>query len=510
MSPVLLDETAARQPRSVSETVYRRTLMVCSVIAGVGLLCHLVLMLWARNEFTQPESVVAAQSMMLARDGTLYYDLKHFPYTVCAYMPLFYLFEAALIKLGLGAFMAGRILSFGALLGTFALGWRLAMLYTGNRYCAWTATVLCASTSILISWGTVAQVDSVALFFSVAAFYCYSLYAIRGEHALILAGAFVIAAVFTKQTFLACPAAISLALFLDRPKVGLKFAAGVGGLILLAVIAINLAMNGRFLTNTIFANLNPFAAEKFGQHIHYILIAAGQLIIIVMLGARAAWRGPGRALLIYLGFTTAMLAATAGKVGSDANYQMEPTFVLILCACIALEALDFFGLLFRGSKTWIPLLQLLLAIHLVLNFRITASFLPERFAKEQMFRAQIAALRPYFAGDGRVLSSELNALVQLRGRIEVEPLIYRLLVRAGRIDPEPLRHEIAQQAFSVIVLFQDLSKPTEMDLEMPNLPESQMNEIRKQYRFVKHIPGPYLGGVYVYEPAGKNAQGSHG
>ena len=232
MSPAILDEPVARQSRSAHETVFRRTLIVCSVIAGIGLLCHLILMLWSRNEFTQPESIVAVQSMMLARDGTLYYDLRHFPYTVCAYMPLFYLLEASLIKLGLGAFMAGRIISFAALMGTFALGWRIAMLYTGNRYCAWTATLLCASTSVLLSWGTVAQVDTLALFFAAAAFYCYSLYAIRGENMLILAGAFVIAALFTKQTFLACPAAISVALFLERPKVGLKFAAGVGGVIL--------------------------------------------------------------------------------------------------------------------------------------------------------------------------------------------------------------------------------------------------------------------------------------
>jgi hypothetical protein len=504
MSPAILDETVARPSRTFQESAFRLTLIVCSVIAGLGVLCHLVLMLWARNEFTQPESIVAAQSMMLARDGTLYYDLKHFPYTVCAYMPLFYLLEAALIKLGLGAFLAGRLLSFGALMGIFALGWRLAMLYTGNRYCAWTATLLCASTSLMLSWGTVAQVDTVGVLFSVAAFYCYSRYALRGENTLVLAGIFVFAAVFTKQTFLACPAAIAVSLFIRRPKVGLQFAAGVGALILAAVLAINWGLNGRFLANVIFANLNPFAAGKLNQHVNYILIGAGQLIIIVILGARSAWKGPGKALLIYLGFATLMLAATAAKVGSDSNYQVEPTFVLILCACMALQSLDFFGLLFRGSKTWIPLLQMCLAIHLVLNFRITASTLATRVHNEKLFREQVDALRPYLSGDGRVLSAEMNALANLRGRIDVEPQIYKLLVRAGRVDPEPLRQDIARQAFSVIVLYQDLSRPSDMDLEMPRLPENQMDEIRKHYRLVKHIPGPYLGGVYVYEPAGSH------
>ena len=38
---------------------------------------------------------------MLAHHGTLYYDLNRYPYTVCAYMPLFYLLEAGFAKLGL-------------------------------------------------------------------------------------------------------------------------------------------------------------------------------------------------------------------------------------------------------------------------------------------------------------------------------------------------------------------------------------------------------------------------
>ena len=53
-------------------------------------------MLWADNSFAGPESVVAAQSMMLERNGTLYYGLNGYPYTVCAYMPTFYLLEAGL------------------------------------------------------------------------------------------------------------------------------------------------------------------------------------------------------------------------------------------------------------------------------------------------------------------------------------------------------------------------------------------------------------------------------
>jgi hypothetical protein len=500
MSPATLDEIPAQSVRGPSEVFIRRGLIALTVIAGLGVVCHFAMLLWAQNEFTQPESIVATQSTMLARDGTLYYDLKHYPYTVCAYMPLFYLLQAAFIKLGVPALIAGRLISFAALAGIFCLAWRLLMVYTKDPYYAWLGTILCASTSLLLSWGTVGQVDTLALFFSIAGFYYYSRHALQGDKTLILAAACVLLSLFTKQTYLACPVAIFVSLLFERPKTALRFAAGVGGVGLGLVFLINAAMHGRFLTNVIFADIFPFALEKIDQHIHYLLIGAGQLILIVLIGLRGNLRGARKAPLIYLAFSLSILALTAPKVGSDSNYQIELTFLLIVCSCLALHALDFFPLLFRGSKVWITLLQAPLAIHLLLNYRITLPFLAARFAKEKMFREQIVNLRPYFAGDGRVLSAETNALLHFRGRIEVEPLICKMLARTGVIDPEPLRRDLAQERFETVFLYQDLTRPEEIDLEVPSLPESQMNEIRRHYRLIKHIPGPYLAGVYVYKP----------
>lgn len=505
MPALTLDEAPVQPARSPSEGFIRRGLIALSVIAGLGMLCHLVMMFWAQNEFTQPESIVATQSTMLAREGTLYYDLKHYPYTVCAYMPLFYSLQAALIKTGIPALIAGRLISFSALLGIFFIAWRLLMLYTNDRYYAWMATLLCASTSILLSWGTVGQVDTLALFFSVTGFYFYSRYSLRGDRTLVLAAIFVLAALFTKQTMPACPAAILVSLLLERRlKIALQFAAGVGMVALGAIWLLNASMHGRFLANVLFANLNPFAADKLGPHVRYLLIGAGQLIIVVLIGLKRIVRSPAKAALIYLAFAFSILAATAPKIGSDSNYQIEFTFALILCSCLVLHSLNFFPLLFRGSKAWVTLLQAPLAIHLLLNYRITTPFLLSRAAKEKMFREQVTALCPYFSRGGRVLSAEINALVHFRGEIEVEPLIYKLLVQAGRIDPAPVLRDIARERFATIVLYQDVTQPMDVDPEVPSLTPHQMDQIYQHYRLVKNIPGPYLEGVYVYEPAGGN------
>src|SRR5690349_4168566 len=118
------------------EQWFRRGLWVASALAAIVLLCYLATMLWAVNELSPPESVVAAQSLMLAHDGTLYYDLKHYPYTVCAYMPSFYWLESGLIRAGFSAFHAGRWISFAALLGLIVMCGRITLLYTGDRNAA--------------------------------------------------------------------------------------------------------------------------------------------------------------------------------------------------------------------------------------------------------------------------------------------------------------------------------------------------------------------------------------
>ena len=116
-SPAL---TGRAEPSSPVKHWFRRGLWVASALAAIVLLCYVATMLWAVNELSPPESVVSAQSLMLAHDGTLYYDLKHYPFTVCAYMPSFYWLESGLIRAGLSAFHAGRWISFAALLGLIA------------------------------------------------------------------------------------------------------------------------------------------------------------------------------------------------------------------------------------------------------------------------------------------------------------------------------------------------------------------------------------------------------
>ncbi len=485
-----------------AERVFRRIILVCALVAALGIAGHLAVLLWAQNSFTGGECVVAAHSSMLVHDGTLYYDFHHYPYTVAPYTPLFYLLDAGLQRAGMPVYTAGRIISFTAALGIIALSWHLTLLYTKDRNSAALSALLSASSSLLFFWGTVGQVDVLALFWALAAFYLYSRYALLGDNSLIWAGVCALLAFFTKQTMLACPAAICLLLFFTRHKItAVKFALGCLTVAAIIVLSLDAALNGRFLADTVRANLNPYSVQKLLLHLRFTLLVAGPLLLIVALGARKAAIKTGAAPFVYLGLAAFVFLGSAPKTGSDLNYQLEFTLLLILCASLSLHALDFFSLNFRRTRTWVTLLQLPLGVFLIVNYRITAPLILTRIVGEQQSRAEVAAVQSSLADGGRVLSADYNALVRLRGRLDMEMAFYNLLVSVGAVDPEQVRRDIAASALSTIILLEDVKTDhAPLDVEISTLPAAQLAEIRKHYTLVKRIPGPVLDGIYVYKP----------
>ena len=487
------------QARGRAAKVLRGMLIVLSLAGALGTAAHFALAVWAQNEFTQPESIVVGQVRMLNQGGTLYQSLKDYPYTVNAYMPVGYGLQAGLQKLGLSPYVAGRLISMVALL---ALGWlvyRILWLYSSDRRCAWLGASLCGCTSGLPFWGTVGQMDMLAITLALAAFHQFSRYWMLRTDSLRWAVALTVLAMFTKQTVLAAPAAILVALWLRDRQPAWRFAVTAGGVGVGLVLLANFLTDGRFLASTLYANINPFAWEKIEQHGMFWLIASGQLAIITALGARQLWRRDSRPVLIYLGLAFLVLMLTAGKVGSDSNYQVESTVLLVIASCLSLHAWGFFDLVFTGSRSRVPLLVMPLLLHVLLNVRLEIPNLIGRYAKEVHFREQTAAVLGQVS-PGRVLSADTNALIHLGRPLEVEPLIYRLLVEAGRIDPARVTQDLSARRFATVILYHDLDQAEALHAEIPTLPAAQLAEIRRHYQRVAHIPGPYLGGLYLYKP----------
>ena len=117
-----------------------------------------------------------------------------------------------------------------------------------------------------------------------------------------------------------------------------------------------------------------------------------------------------------------------------------------------------------------------------------------------MVRGEIEDLRSLLAGGGPVLSADYNAMARLRGRIDVEMLIYNWLVEARLVNPEPVRRDIAGARFSTILLMEDVNHPDpNLSVEISTLPDAQIEEVRRHYRLVQRNSI----GIYVYRPVSR-------
>ena len=376
---------------------------------------HVGVAFWGQNEFTQPEGVVATHARSFAQEGRLYYDLKQYPYTVCVYMPIFYGLVAVLYKLGIPLLLCGRLISILAVMGILYLVWKIVLLYTEDKLCAGTGVALAGITQLLMSWGTVGQVDVLAVSLTLASFYQYSRYHVLGEETLDWAAGFALAGLLTKQTVISAPAAIFVLLALQSPKRALRFAGIVGGIGGAIVWGLNAVLQGNFLANTVFGNLNPMALYKSGQHLRYIAAAMSPLLVVIVIGAPRAIETRMRAAFVYFGFAALVLLATAGKVGSDSNYQIETAILATVCSCFSLHSLQFFPLYYRSSKSLITLLLLPLAVYFVQNVRLTIPSLGARIRNEKLFRTQVKELSQHArTGTGFVRRLQLTCALRTR------------------------------------------------------------------------------------------------
>jgi hypothetical protein len=493
-----------REPEQASsaERFFRRVLVAMTVLVFLALAARLPWMFWSRHAITDVEAIVSVQSRELAEHGILYYDLNKYPYTVAPYGPLWYSSLAALYSLGAPLLPAGRLLSFVALLGILAVTWRILWLYTSSRYAAWTGTLLVASTANLSGWGSLSQSDTVALLCSVAAFYQYSLYRRQPRASILVRCGFLVAlAIFYKQTFVSALIAIIVLLYLGDRRQAVRFTVVLGFLGTAIALGLNWWTEGRYFQDAITSNINPFTWENVRQHVTYFLMAAGGLIILGAAGLRRVLKDGVQPFYVYLVPSILVWMATAPKVGSDLNYQMETMVVLAWCAAWSLHRLEFFPLLFRADRGWVTLLQIPLLLHMAVNLAGTGNSLLERIGFENLRRVETAHMRPFLeATTDPVISVQIDPLLQTGRRIDVEPMIYNMLVGVGTVDPEPVRRDLAARKFAVVVHYQNLFADDGLpaDLEVPTLPDSQLAEIRRHYRLVQHVPGPLLNGTFVY------------
>jgi hypothetical protein len=249
-------------------------------------------------------------------------------------------------------------------------------------------------------------------------------------------------AFFSKQSFVAAPAALVLVLCLEkRVRASLIFAVGLAGAALLGVFLLDAVTSGGYLANTLGAltgasGLSNLVSSLWGSRpLQWLPVA-----LAVFLAARGQlrWGFPE----IYLIVSTCLHTAAMLKTGSSANYLLEPAFALLLLAVTRPNEAGSATPSGRGGRREIsPTLRSAFAVLLALIFLVPApvALLVEAGStRAWMDRAGQASVAE-FEGFPLVDAAFFPAVLARGGRPWInDPFAFGALEETGQWDPSRL------------------------------------------------------------------------
>jgi hypothetical protein len=454
---------------------------------------------------TLPTALTSTHTMEYAEGFVLYFathwtylfhPIEQSPFIVTNYPPLYYVL-VGLVNAPLGnAFLAGRLVTVASTLATGALLAGLVYRYgeRSNPLPSILVAALFYATPTVRFWGIVARVDALGVALSAGALYWYATR--EGRRQFLGAGLLCLLALYTKQSYVAAPAAIVLAeAWRGEWRRGLRFGAGLGAVGLAGLGALALATGGRAWAHIVTYNANPWHlrhllrwVERFADvHLPLVLVASA-------LGALYLARGEGAprppsVVGTYLAMG-ALAALLVGKEGSNVNYFLHLTAGLCLAAGVVLtDALR----TERIPAVAATLLLFLLAIQGALFAN------PPDYPSEQSLGP--SEMAPFVAAeiddaDGPVLTSDPGLLVHNDQPVVYKPFLLKELHEAGRWDQSRLLEKIRGREYDYVVLQFDPENPG-ADWHSARWTEEQIAAIRERYRYESSY-----GDYWIYVPAG--------
>ena len=409
----------------------RTVFLVAVAIIAVGVVAEALLVpIPSEMALNYVEGFAVFDGRAAAAGQNLYADPRTHPFTLHVYTPLYTEGLGALIRAGADGLLAGRLVSYAAILATAFL-----MGFTGSRrtsFIAWVVAVLYLTQPLIGTWGPTVRPDSLAVLFSALGVVCID--RSTSSRSLVLAAIFFLLALFTKQSVGMGLLAAGIFLLVKAPGRAVLLAALCALGVALTALVLEWTSNGWFLFHAVKANLAPFSWAKVSfLEKHFFLTHWPALLGAFTVLAFCALR---RRFSIYaIWFVTAGLATVSvGKTGSDMNHFLEwiaaagflvanqwpapsstPRRAAIRVAGVGLAA----GVLIVGLYNW--------------------NLQRERNSWIRPARAQFDAVATRLSSrEGPVVSDDAGLLIALERPLLLRPYVMAQLAYAGDWDAEPL------------------------------------------------------------------------
>jgi hypothetical protein len=419
------------------------------------------------------------QQMRWMFTARAYGPIDGFPAIVFHYPPLYHTVTAITAAvLGTDQLATGRAISLlSTLAAAIASGILVSFLLEGRTtradrlLCSYVGALLVFTYLPVVLWAPLMRVDMLAIAFGqlglVAAFR-----SLDRPRAIYVASLLFVAAVFTKQTAIAAPAATFTVILVARPRLAFRGIATCLIVGLAVLLTLCWLTHGGFYRHIFLYNINRLEPAFLWRIVYVAFLqgtyfAFGGFVLVRRLAKlRLEYRSKADAratlgartddvrLLIaagYLLISTLMLFLLA-KSGSNINYCLDCFFALGPFAAMAPVEVEN---ALRGKP------ELRQALRLVIPFGLAIGGLwaplPRTDERADSPRAQQLAqlARMIAVADKPVISDDMVLLIRGGQEVRWEPAIFAELASTGRWDQRPFVQRIRNHEFAFFIISED-------------------------------------------------------
>jgi hypothetical protein len=316
----------------------------------------------------------------------------------------------------------------------------------------------------------------------------------RGSSQLVLAGALCAAIVLTRQSYVAVPAALVLAVALRDRRAGIRMALGAATVVIVALALTQVLSSGAFLDDQR-AFASDFSLGALADVLKPNLLPFPDPVFAVAVAGFAigllSWRrGVRAATLAWLGAAISLLAAV--KVGASGNYLLPLMWASCVLLGPTLELLRPAGS--RSVAVASGILALLLLPHAVSVAHRAIRFEDVVAPFEAASSQAVAQMR---SARGPVFGDRFD-LVEAAGQTPTfEVTLTSQMEVTGKYDPVGLASALRHRRYAMVQSSFDVKAPLGTYQGLPNWPPSIAAAVAGSYCQSWHEAN-----VWLYRPCG--------
>lgn len=423
----------------------------------------------------------------------LYSPLAVEPYVANPYPPLYFIISAPFVRLiNFSPFIIVRLISILFLIGAALVIYCILDIINVNKSLSIAGALLFLLSSNISSWGHLARVDIMALFFSLLSFF----YLLRQKNHFCLT--FALLAIFTKPTFLSVWLICFFSLiFLERLNMRkiLQIALVNLGIGLFMFIGLDIITGGSFVENVISANLLRYSFESvFNNFLFFIITWPGILFIFLLFFIfffYSDWKSYLRIanhkiIFWYFILSLVLNLILSGKAGSSYNFLLEPHAIFLLLVMSLLlfvwQKRKSSSLLFWGTLVFVAAS---VVVSLFYGSILTWQLIRATPYNSTVFVDSIGLEAILTSRQGDYLSDNPDfAFLAKSGQrfFMVDSFLFSTLAKVGKWDSKPIIAKIADKEFKAILLDNTEIEDKINDPFYERLPQEVLLEIKENYK----------------------------